>query len=218
MVDPAVQWKAFDALMATVSPEALALPDGLISKIPPRPTGYPSSVETFTGYTGPTFDPIAAAESAAAETISSLLNAERAARLIEYHSRDSKQPGFIAITNKLLEQTWKAPVVPGYKGELQVLVNNLTLKYLLELAANTRTSESVRGQALLEIDELKDWITAKLPAIHDEQKANMLFALAEIGEFHENPSKFIPDPALEMPPGAPIGMPDMDFLNDIINY
>lgn len=218
MVDPAVQWSAFDALMATVSPEALALPDGLISKIPPRPTGYPSSVETFTGYTGPTFDPIAAAESAAAETISSLLNAERAARLIEYHARDSKQPGFIAITNKLLEQTWKAPVVPGYKGELQVLVNNLTLKYLLELAADTRTSESVRGQALLEIDELKDWLNAKLPGIHDEQKANVLFALAEIGEFHENPSKFTPDPALTMPPGAPIGMPDMDFLDDMINY
>ena len=218
MVDPAVQWSAFDALMATVSPDALALPDGLISKIPPRPTGYPSSVETFAGYTGPTFDPIAAAESAAAETISSLLNAERAARLIEYHARDSKQPGFIAITNKLLEQTWKAPIVSGYKGELQVLVNNLTLKYLLELAANTRTSESVRGQALLEIDELKDWLTAKLPGIHDEQKANVLFALAEIGEFHENPSKFTPDPALDMPPGAPIGMPDMDFLDDMINY
>jgi hypothetical protein len=146
MVDPAVQWQAFDALMATVSPEALALPEGLISKIPPRPTGYPSSVETFTGYTGPTFDPIAAAESAAAETLSSLLNSERAARLIEYHARNSKQPGFIAITNKLLEQTWKAPVLPGYKGELQILVNNLTLKYLLELAADTRTSESVRDR------------------------------------------------------------------------
>jgi len=218
MVDPAVQWKAFDALMSTVSPDALALPDGLISKIPPRPTGYPSSVETFSGYTGPTFDPMAAAESAAAETISSLLNAERAARLIEYHSRDSKQPGFMAITNKLLEQTWKAPIMPGYKGELQVLVNNLTLKYLLELAANTRTSESVRGQALLEVDELKEWLSQKLPSLHDEQKANVLFALAEIGEFHENPSKFIPDPALEMPPGAPIGMPDMDFLDDMINY
>jgi hypothetical protein len=217
MVDPAVQWKAFDALMGTISPDALAIPDELISKIPPRPTGYPGSAEIFEGYTGPTFDPIAAAESAAGETLSSLLNAERAARLIEYHSRDSKQPGFMAIAGKLLDETWKAPVQPGYKGQLQIMVNNLTLKYLLSLAANSRTSESVRGEALLEIEELKEWMTSKLPGAQTEQKANILYGLDEIAEFKVSPSKFETEPAIEMPPGAPIE-PDMTFLDDDIDY
>ncbi|MCW3109038.1 MAG: peptidase, partial [Segetibacter sp.] len=149
MVEPAEQWRAFASLMSTITPDALALPEKLIQKIPPRPSGYPSSVETFSGYTGPTFDPIAAAESAANTTLSYLLNAERAARLIEYNSRDSKQPGFIPVVDKLIEQTWKAPIVDGYKGELQTVVNNQVLKNLLELAADAKASEVVRGQALL---------------------------------------------------------------------
>lgn len=218
MVNPAVQWKAFDALMATVSPDALALPDGLIAKIPPRPTGYPSSLETFSGYTGPTFDPIAAAQSAANETISSLLNAERAARLTEYHARDSKQPGFVAVADKLIAGTWQAPLAAGYKGELQVMVNNLTLNYLLQLAANTAASESVRGQAILEIEKLKNWMTAQLSTKNEMQKANLLFGLSEIDEFKLSPEKFTTEHELAVPPGAPIGMPDIDFLDDQINY
>lgn len=214
MVEPAQQWKAFDALMATVSPDALALPDGLISKIPPRPTGYPAGLETFSGYTGPTFDPIAAAKAAADLTIASLLDAERAARLIEYHARDSKQPGFIAVADKLLAQTWQAPLADGYKGELQVMVNNLTLQYLLGLAASTSTSDNVRGQALLEVDKLKDWMTGRLATTGDIQKANILFGLSQIESFKGEPSKYERIPELAVPPGAPIGMPAMDFLGN----
>ena len=59
MVEPAEQWRAFDALAATITPAALELPETLIRKIPPRPTGYPATIEVFRGYTGPTFDPIA---------------------------------------------------------------------------------------------------------------------------------------------------------------
>ena len=55
-------------------PSELALPEKLIQKIPPRPSGYPASIETFSGYTGPTFDPIAAAESAAPMQVRFTLN------------------------------------------------------------------------------------------------------------------------------------------------
>ncbi|WP_316830797.1 zinc-dependent metalloprotease [Pedobacter aquatilis] len=214
MVEPAQQWAAFDALLATVSPEALALPESLIQKIPPRPSGYPASAETFSGYTGPTFDPIATSEAAANETISSLLNAERASRLVEYNSRDSEQPGLMAVIEKLVAKTWKAEPVSGYKGQLQVMVNNLTLKYLLQLAANSRASESVRGEALLEIAELKSWMNGRLREAQPKQKANILYGLSQIKEFEESPSKFQPEPAQVMPPGAPIGMGGMDFIDD----
>jgi len=214
MVDPAQQWSAFEALMATVSPDALALPDGLIAKIPPRPTGYPNSTELFSGYTGPTFDPIATAETAANETIASLLNPERAARLIEYNARDEKQPGLMAVIDALIEKTWKATPVTGYKGELQRLVNNLTLKYLLQLAANTNAAESVRGEALLKIEELKTWMASAVAKVAPKQKSAILFALSQMKEFEETPSKFQPAPAQVMPPGAPIGMNGMDFIDD----
>ncbi len=216
MVDPAVQWQAFDLLMKTLSPEALALSDALISKIPPRPSGYPSSIENFSGNTGPTFDPIAAAEAAVNITLSYLLNEERAARLIEYKARDSKQPGFLAVLDKLLEKTWKAPLQDGYKGELQVVVNNETLKYLLALAANTGAAKNVRGQALLKIEELKMYLLGRVVGANPNPtaKANMWFALSQIEAFKADPSKFAAPTAVATPPGAPIGMPGMDFFGD----
>jgi len=211
MVDPAEQWRAFDALMNTLTPDALALPDDLIKKIPPRPSGYPSTIENFEGHTGPTFDPIAVAEAAANNTLSYLLDAERAARLIEYQARDEHQPGLLAVLNKLLDKTWKAPLKPGYAGELQVVVDNLALKHLLALAANPRNAENVRGEALLTITDLATYMGLQVVNAEPRRKAALYFGLSQINEFTKSPEKFIPKPALEMPPGAPIGMPDYEF-------
>jgi hypothetical protein len=211
MVDPAEQWRAFDALMNTLTPDALALPEALIQKIPPRPTGYPSSVETFNGHTGPTFDPISAAEAAAANTLSYVLNDERASRLIEYQARDQRQPGLLAVLDKLLDKTWKAPLQEGYNGELQILVDNLVLKYLLAMAADPKNAENVRGEALVEIKGLKRWMLAHIGDGMTKKNASLYFGLSQIEEFEKAPDKFVPPPALEMPPGAPIGMPDNEF-------
>lgn len=204
-VPPAEQWKAFDALMGTLKPDALALPEKLIAMIPPRPTGYPRTRETFRSRTGVTFDPMAAAESAAGTTLSFMLHPERAARLIEYQSRDNTQPGLLPILNKLVAQTWKAPQPAGYKGELQRLVNNLTLKQILQLAANTNAAENVRSIALLQIDDLKKWMQSALPTATDSRRANLLFGLAQISQFEKTPDKFQPAKPLTMPDGSPIG-------------
>jgi hypothetical protein len=207
-IPPAEQWKAFNALMATITPDALALPEKLIEKIPPRPIGYPRTRETFKSRTGLTFDPLSAAESAASNTLEFMLQPQRAARLVEYHSRDNTQPGLEALLNKLVAQTWKTPQQPGYKGEIQRLVNNLTLKQLLALAANTKAPESVRGITLLQIDDLKKWMNKTVLTAGKDQKANLLFGLSQIGQFEKNPDKFQPAETLNMPDGSPIGMDD----------
>jgi len=206
-IPPAEQWKAFNALMSTISPDALALPEKLIEKIPPRPDGYPRTRELFKSRTGLTFDPMAAAESAAGTTLEFMLNPERAARLVEYNARENAQPGLIPVLDKLIAQTWKAPQQTGYKGELQRLVNNLTLKQLLSLAATNQAPESVRGIALLEIDGLKKWMQGALKTSAGNQKANLLFGLSQIDIFEKTPDKFKPAPPLVMPDGSPIGSP-----------
>jgi hypothetical protein len=211
MVDPAEQWRAFDALVSTITPDALALPEALIQKIPPRPTGYPSTIEVFKGHTGPTFDPIGAAEAAADNTLSYLLDAERAARLIEFQARDERQPGLLAVLDSLITRTWKTPLQAGYKGELQLLVDNLTLKRLLSLAANPKNADNVRGEGLLAINNLKYWLQSQLGDAKGKWMGSLDFALAQIDAFSKDPDKFVMEPALEMPPGAPIGMPDDEF-------
>jgi hypothetical protein len=204
-VSPAEQWKAFDALLSTIKPDALALPEKLIAMIPPRVPGYPRTRETFKSRTGLTFDPIAAAESAAGTTLSFMLQPQRAARLIEYKSRDSAQPGLLPVLNKLIAQTWKAPQPVGYKGELQRMVNNLTLKQLLTLAANTNAAENVRSITLLQIDELKSYLQGASKTSIGSTKANIMFGLSQINLFERTPDKFQPAAPLNMPDGSPIG-------------
>jgi hypothetical protein len=210
MVEPAEQWRAFDALMGTITPAALELPEALIARIPPRPTGYPATIEVFRGHTGPTFDPIAAASAAADNTLSYLLDGERAARLIEYQARDERQPGLMAVLDSLVGRTWKTMVPAGYRGELQLLVDNLTLKRMLALAADPRHADNVRAESLAAVDELKGWMQAQVGGATGKWKGALLFGLEQIGEFEKDADKFVIEPAIEMPPGAPIGMPGME--------
>jgi hypothetical protein len=211
MVEPAEQWRAFDALVNTITPDALALPEALIRKIPPRPTGYPATIEIFKGHTGPTFDPIAAAEAAADNTLSYMLEPERAARLIEFQARDEHQPGLLAVLDSLVDRTWKKGLPAGYKGELQLVVDNLILKRLLALAADPRNAENVRGEAMLTITDLATWMGLQVAGAQGKWKGALYFSLGQIAEFSKEPDKFVIEPALAMPPGAPIGMPDNEF-------
>lgn len=205
MIDPSEQWKAFDALMNTLTPDALALSEKLIRLIPPRPIGYPKTKETFDGYTGLTFDPLGAAESAANATIVALLDPHRAARLVEYHARDEKQPGLLEVLNQLIDRTWKSAAVSGYKGELQRLVNHALLKHLLVLAANNEVPAHVRAQVLLQVHELRKWMISKETTAEGLEKGSLLFGLEQIDQYLNSPNQYQAKPMIETPAGAPIG-------------
>lgn len=211
LIEPAQQWAALEALLNTVKPEALSLPESLIRNIPPRPSGYPASGETFNRYTGPTFDPVAAAETVAATTFGFIFEPARAARLIEYHGRDGKQPGFIAVGEKVIAETWKAKPETGYAGVLQTMVNNQCLEQLLGLAAAKDAPGSVKGQALYLIDQLESWMKGQLNLADAEKSSNIHYGLSQIQAFKQNPVKFEPTPSMQMPQGAPIGSPSFLF-------
>lgn len=211
LVEPERQWKALAALLQTIRPEALALPEKLIALIPPRPSGYGSTRELFSSHTGVTFDPLSAAASVAEETISSLLNSEKAARLIEHHSRDAAQPSFFAVLDTMLTNTWYQKLPSGMHGSLQTVVNNVLLDQLLGMAADDASTPLVRGQVVLKIGQLKKALAAKTALDNDAESAMNAFALQRIKDFEANPAAFKPIPSVEMPPGAPI-MPNMDFL------
>ncbi|WP_426492116.1 zinc-dependent metalloprotease [Hymenobacter sp. 102] len=212
LLEPAEQWKALDALLRTISPRELALSEELLLKIPPRPVNYGRSRETFPARTGLTFDPLAAAESAAATTLEFLLNPQRAARLEEYHARHAGQPGLGAVLDKLLAATWDAKPETGYPGELQRLVQMLTLQKLLALAAAPQAPVGVKALAALKVEDLKKQLQKDQKAKEESRRATALAALRTIRQFEDNPEKFQPAPALPMPDGAPIGSDDCGTL------
>ena len=201
------QRRALQALLSTVRSEALALPEALLKKIPPRPPEYPRDRENFHGRTGLTFDALAPAEAAAEHTLSLLLNAQRAARLVEYHARDAKYPGLAELLNKLLAATWKSPHGTAYTGEVARVVDDVALNQLMALAANDHAPREVRAIASSELDNLKKWLTGlgTAPA-YSLERVHFAYAAEQIALFQKNPKEMKLAPPAEIPAGQPIGM------------
>lgn len=201
-----VQNKALNALLGTLKPEVLALPDSIVKLIPPRAFGFPRWRETFRVRTGVTFDSLAPPESAANMTLYLILHPERAARLVEYHSRNNLLPGLGETIDRLLVATWKTPAEAGYRGEIRRTVDILALYYLMNLSANEQAAPQVRAISYEKLDNLRMWLkTQQNMAKNSDPKAHFVYALSEIERFQKDPKQIHVTPPLEVPPGAPIG-------------
>src|SRR5258708_11250008 len=62
IISPEEQRRALNAVLGTLKPDALALPESVLRLIPPRPPGYPRTREDFRIRTAPNFDALAPAE------------------------------------------------------------------------------------------------------------------------------------------------------------
>ena len=200
------QRAAIHAVLDTLQPSILALPQPLLNLIPPRPPEYPPSDENFTRRTDPAFDALAPAE-AAAEIISSLLfEPNRDQRMVEYHARDASYPGFAELVDDILAATWKAAPATGYDGEIQQTVNAVVLEYLMVLAADEQAASQTRAIASLKLDDLKNWMQTQLQSSPDEsRRAEFFYAFHEIEDFQKNPAAFRLTHPAAPPAGDPIG-------------
>jgi hypothetical protein len=209
IVAPEEQRRALAAVLETLKPEALAVPDSLLKLMPPRPAGYPRSRETFRTRTQPVFDALAPAEAVADHVSGFLFNQERAARLVQFHARDSRNPGLNEVIDRVLAATWKAPAATGYNGELQHTVNTVVLTNLMSLAANERAANQVRAIASWKLEQLKTWLTTQRRVSADEnQRAFLYYTVEQIKRFQEDPKKMNLTTAQQPPDGQPIGAGD----------
>jgi hypothetical protein len=200
------QRRALAAVLETLKPEALALPESLLRLIPPRPPGYPRTREDFRIRTFPNFDALAPAESVANHVCDFLLNQERAARLVEFHARDARYPGFAEVLDKILASSWKAPVGTGYPAEIQRTVNMVVLGELMSLAAGERAHNQARAIAELKLEELKNWLNVQRSIARDEnQKAFLFYAEEQIKRFQADPRRMNLTRPNDPPDGQPIG-------------
>ena len=223
----AEQVKALHAVLETLKPETLTLPESLLKILPPRPPDYPRTRESFGAHTGLTFDAQGPVEAAAGLTASLLFHPERASRLVEDHARDAKTLGLEEEIEAVLKATWKAPRLSGLEGQTQFTVDDIVLDHLLELAAagggagmsagaafpagvsvaggggRGAASGEARAIALAAAVGLESWL--KTQAGSSEAAAHFAAGIAEIEEFRRDPAKFAPAPELATPPGQPIG-------------
>ena len=198
---------ALQALMRTLAPEELTLPDRVLSAIPPRPPGYGSHREMFPRYTGAAFDAVTPAVVAAAHTLAMLLEPSRAARLVEQHTLDPSLPGLEEVLDALFEATLDAATSNEYEAEVKRAVEGVVLERIMWLAAYAPMRQ-VRAISSAALERTRDDLRAKAPS---EAHAQLL--VRDVQRFLDRPGEVVVErSAPAAPPGAPIGEPALDWL------
>jgi hypothetical protein len=210
IVPLADQNRAIAAVLKTLEPETLTLPEALLKIMPPRPPGLRKTQESFPSETGLTFDPIATAESAADLTLAVLLDPARASRIVQYHMREHPGPSLRVLLESISKTTAERPE-GGHtiSSEVERAVEFRALEAMFGLAVNPAASSQARAIARSHIDVLlKAWTTEPPPS--DSAEAIHRKAMIDrIDEFEKDPAKFVPVKPIEAPPGMPIGDDEM---------
>jgi hypothetical protein len=206
IVSPEEQRRALAAVLDTIKPDSLMLPEPLLRLIPPRPAGYPRTREDFRIRTQPTFDALAPAEAITDHVSNFLFNPERAARLVQFHARDIRNPGLAEVIDRIINSTWKAPTATGYAGEIQHTVDMVILGDLMGLASAERAPNQVRAIAELKLEQLKNWLGTQRTLTKDEShRAFLFYATQQIKRFQDDPKKMNLTRPQDPPDGQPIG-------------
>ncbi|MCX6549555.1 MAG: zinc-dependent metalloprotease [Acidobacteria bacterium] len=208
----AEQRAALKALLDTIKPSVLVLPDPVLKRIPPRPDGYDITREMFPRYTGMTFDVIAPAAVAAYHTVSNILQAERAARIVEQHAVDATLPGLEDVIDDLLAASFGAAGATPYEAEIARAVQRVVIEELIGLAASADMPQ-VRAIAAFKLAKRAYELNNEVgPATDVATRAHASLLTRDIKRFLDNPESFKrPSPPV-VPPGAPIGDAAMDWL------
>ena len=199
------QEKALRVVLKTLSPAILTLPERIVKLLPPRAIGYGKTRESFKGNTGITFDPVAAAESAADFTLSLLLNPQRAARLVEYNARNKDLPGLDYVLEELLRSTIKMKANEGLEKCVKLAIDEVVLDRILSLALNESCSALVHEAVHKKLFEMKDWIDGQLKLMPVyEQSAHLMLLKSKLKTYIERPDKVKIRKVPAIPPGSPI--------------
>ena len=202
------QRSALDALLRTIKPGELTLPNRVLDAIPPRPPGYGRHREMFPRYTGSAFDAVTPAVVATQLTVSMLLEPSRAARLVEQHTLDPSLPGLEEVLESLFEASLGAAASTEYEAEVKRAVEGVVLERTMWLAANAPMRQ-VRAVSFAALNRIRDELR------EDDPPHAQLLAL-DIQRFLDRPGEAVSDRSLPpAPPGAPIGEPAMDWLGQM---
>ena len=200
------QIDALDALLETLTPQALRLPSEVRQQIAPRPPGYPENRELFASHTGLLFDPYAPAEVAATMVLDLIIHPERAARLAYQSDFDANLPTLDIVLDQVTAAVWEAPVSGNaYDAELQRTVQQVWTDALLEQAGNDDVAPAVQARITQHLRTLHQWLQNNMGRTSETQ-AHRAQAHDMISRFLDRSQETAPLPAdITIPPGSPIG-------------
>jgi len=207
------QLKSLNAVIETINPSVLVLPERITKLIPPRPAGYDYTRELFKKRTGLAFDALSPAETAADLPLSFLFNSEKMNRMVEYQVQNGGL-GLNEMIDALMAATWKAPRRKGMEALIQLQTEQVLLTYLLAASIDDDNSFITKAVIQKSLEDLKTFIEAKKKTSADAQyTGHLLLALQRMTA----PEKAQPTIHVVIPPGAPIGCEEGENSQLIIN-
>lgn len=210
-IPAATQRAALKQILSVLSPETLDLPEPALALLLPRAFEQDEGPELFQHATSPTFDALGAAETASRMAVESLLQRERAARLVDQHRRDTSLPGLEDVLDGLTTTAFAAASEPERQAELRRVIQSAVVTGMVRLAEDRDAPARVRSRVDAALQALLDRLRA---APGTPSRAHDAFLQRELEAHFRRPRDPSPVPptALPPPPGEPIG--DRSMLGD----
>ncbi|OFI35349.1 zinc-dependent metalloprotease [Alteromonas lipolytica] len=196
LVPSETQVEAMMRLIEASGAELLALPATIRQLITPPIYAEAQTREQFNGRMGRVFDPVSAAESAAAFSLQLLLTPERLNRLAYQHSQQSSVPGVDDVVRKIFSMHFYRQPEP--QDILVARLQLVALQSVIEALLSDETAPEVKLAITTELMTLTEWLEEEddVPAYRGLE--HYLEHFFDTGEWQ---MRFTPKP---LPPGSPI--------------
>ncbi|WP_440054982.1 zinc-dependent metalloprotease [Pseudoalteromonas sp. T1lg65] len=199
------QQAATKALLSTLKPQALTIPESVLSLIPPKAYGEYKTRESVTGRTGLTLDAMALPEASAMHSLDLLLHPQRLNRLAQQHARNADNYGTEALLESLYQSVFKPVNGQGMAQKLAQRVQYLSAMKLAKLSADKQVAPEVQSQLRYYLTRLsRDFNQSSVFSDVSFEHAFAHDLSKQVAEFLKSgkwPERF---EALAMPPGSPI--------------
>jgi hypothetical protein len=200
------QRAALAALIATLDPAALDLPDSTLNLLnTPIEMSVPVSAsgEYFSGTSGAMFDLLSAADTAATGTLTALLNPARAARLVESARRDPNALGYGDVLAGIEGAVFNARATPRQEAILR-REQARYVSMLIDLAAGGKATPEVTAQTNAYLVTLGQQLETRKAGTDAATRADLARRIAaHLARPAEAYAPAVPE--VEVPPGSPIG-------------
>jgi hypothetical protein len=191
VVPAAQQREALRAVMATLEPKFLEIPQRIVDLIPPPSYAWgDANTELFPRRTDPVFDPIAAAMTSADITVSALLDPARSARLTQQGDNVTMRD----VTDALID-------VAARQSAVSRATRTVVMTRLADLSKNRDAAPQARAEAG---DALRR-LASRLADVQDTaETAHRRATRDEIARFLAHPEAWQAPVIPTIPPGPPL--------------
>ena len=164
------QNNALLSVLSTLEAKNLAIPKSITFAFPSRAMAYQRTRESFKSMTGVSFDPLSAVSTASEMTLSLLLNPERMNRLVIQSSLSNSRSQNMSLNYLLttltnntfkLDNKFDSEFNDSYLFEVQQVINNNYLKFLLNLASNKKSFFQVKAESRKALSNIIQLLTSK---------------------------------------------------------